>query len=203
MAGPDEVAVEVVARIAWATDIGAVGVVAAMLALAGGGHVSLLDQDSVAVPVLQLVRGLTLWCVQMAVSSGQVFVENASITPEEPACESFVAGLRRLQYIPVLEGLFNLMSLVDTGILTPIGVTRIDGRAELSWRVEDLLTVLDREAADVGKQLIEMHLVSLKGAGEVLDHLQELLVGEGCEVDDCTFGLGRYQYGRVKGLRQE
>lgn len=74
MAGPDEVAVEVVARIAWAADIGTVGVLAAMLALAGGGHVSVLDEHSVAVPVLQLVRGPTLWFVQMAVTSGQILI---------------------------------------------------------------------------------------------------------------------------------
>lgn len=80
------------------------------------------------------------------------------------------------------------MSLVDICILAPVGIIRVDGRAELSWRIEDLLMVLDREAADVGEELIEVLLVSLERAGEVLDHLQELLVGERCEVDDCTVG---------------
>jgi len=58
--------------------------------------------------------------------------------------------------------------------------------------VEDLLLVLDGEAIDDGEDLGEVPFVGLGGNEEVVDHVDELGVGERSVVDDGTVGCEQY-----------
>lgn len=73
-------------------------------------------------------------------------------------------------------------------LLLPVGLGRIDGRAQLGGRVEDLVIVLDSEAVDGSESLGKMLLLVIRGERQAVHHVGELLVGERSIVDDGAVG---------------
>lgn len=103
-------------------------------------------------------------------------------------------------YIPVLEESLDFARLVDAGVFSVVGGGRVDGRAELGRRVENLVTILDREAVDAREDLRDVLLVGVEVRGEVVDHLGQLDGREGSEVDDSAVGYEQISWAVVYGV---
>lgn len=90
-------------------------------------------------------------------------------------------------YIPFVECGSRVVRLFGVGVLLPVSSSRVDGRAQLGRRVEDLMMILDSEAVDIGEELGKM--LSLVGSEvKAVDHVGELLVGQRSVVDDGAVG---------------
>lgn len=120
----------------------------------------------------------------MAVASRHIEGDDANIATHAHTLQPSRTSIRLAQYIPVLGGGVQVVLLRSDILLLPVGLGRIDGRAQLGGRVEDLVIVYDSEAVDGSEGLGKMLLLVIGGERQGVHHVGELLVGEGSVVDD-------------------
>ena len=114
--------------------------------------------------------------------------DDANVAAHAHTLDSSGASSCLAVYVPFIDNSLQAARLFDVGVLLPVGLGRVGGRAELRRRVEDLVTILDSKAVDSSKDPGNMFLLGLGREGEAVDHAGELFVGKRGVVDDSAVG---------------